>query len=48
MRELVTAFALSSQALLHANEVGGKKGKRDTGIDIWQVKYDDARETVLE
>jgi len=48
MRELVTAFALSSQALLHANEAGGKKGKRDTGIDIWQVKYDDARETVLE
>lgn len=48
MRELVTAFALSSQALLDANEAGGKKGKRDTGIDIWQVKYDDAIETVLE
>src|SRR5256885_8464320 len=30
MRELVAVFALSSQALLHANEAGGKKGKRDT------------------
>ena len=48
MRELVAVFALSSQALLHANEAGGKKGKRDTGIDIWQVKYDDAREAVLD
>lgn len=48
MQELVTAFALSSQALLHANEQGGKKGKRDHGIDIWNVRYDDAKEVVLE
>ena len=38
MRELVTAFAMSSQALLHANQAGGKKGKKDSGFDIWQVK----------
>lgn len=48
MQELVTAFALSSQALLHANEAGGKKGKKDRGIDIWQVRYDDATQAVLE
>lgn len=39
MQELVTAFALDSKALLHANEVdGGKKAKKDSGIDIWQIK----------
>lgn len=39
MRELVTAFALDSKALLHANELdGGKKAKKDSGIDIWQIK----------
>lgn len=41
MQELVQAFAMSSQALLHANEQGGKKGKRDEGIEIWQVKPED-------
>lgn len=41
MRELVSAFALSSQALLHANEQGGRKGKRDEGIDIWHVRPQD-------
>lgn len=41
MRELVSAFALSSQALLHANEQGSRKGKREEGIDIWQVKPQD-------
>jgi nuclear pore complex protein Nup107 len=41
MKELVSAFARSSQALLHANEQGSKKGKRDEGIDIWQVKPQD-------
>jgi nuclear pore complex protein Nup107 len=41
MRELVTALALSSQALLHANEQGGKKGKRDEALEIWQVKPQD-------
>ena len=44
MQELVTAFALSSQALLRANEAGGKKSKNDKGVDIWQVKYDDGKE----
>ena len=48
MRELVTAFALSSQAMLHAHEHGGKKVKPVAGSDIWRVKYDDSRETVLE
>ena len=38
MHELVTAFALSSQALISANEAGGRKGKRDHGIDLWQIK----------
>lgn len=39
MQELVTAFALDSKALLHANEIdGGKKAKKDSGIDIWQIK----------
>jgi nuclear pore complex protein Nup107 len=41
MQELVKAFALSSQALLHANEQGSKKGRRDEGIEIWQVKPQD-------
>ncbi len=41
MKELVSAFALSSQALLHANEQGSKKGKKDEGIEIWQVKPQD-------
>lgn len=41
MKELVAAFALSSQALLHANEQGGRKGKRDETIEIWQVKPQD-------
>lgn len=41
MRELVRAFALSSQALLHANEVGSKKGKKDEAIEIWQVRPQD-------
>ena len=41
MQELVKAFALSSQALLHANEQGSKKGKRVEGIEIWQVKPQD-------
>jgi nuclear pore complex protein Nup107 len=41
MQELVKAFAMSSQALLHANEKGVKKGKRDEGIEIWQVKPQD-------
>lgn len=41
MKELVTAFALSSQALLHANEQGSKKGKKDEAIEIWQVKPQD-------
>jgi hypothetical protein len=36
---LVTAFAVDSKALLHANEIdGGKKAKKDSGIDIWQIK----------
>ncbi len=48
MQELVTAFALSSQALLHANELAGKKMKKDQGADIWQVRYDDANEVVIE
>lgn len=51
MRELVTAFALDSQALLRANEAGGsssskpKKGKRDGAVgiqgrpDVWQVDW---------
>ena len=47
MRELVTAFALSSQALLLANEAGGKKGKRDHGIDIWQVKVPEAGDDIV-
>lgn len=39
MHELVTAFAVDSKALLHANEIdGGKKAKKDSGIDIWQIK----------
>jgi nuclear pore complex protein Nup107 len=39
MQELVTAFALDSKALLHANELdNGKKAKKDNGIDIWQIK----------
>lgn len=39
MQELVTSFALDSKALLHANEIdGGKKAKKDSGIDIWQIK----------
>jgi nuclear pore complex protein Nup107 len=39
MQELVTAFAVDSKALLHANEIdGGKKAKKDSGIDIWQIK----------
>lgn len=41
MKELVSAFALSSQALLHANEQGSKKGKKDEGIEIWQVRPQD-------
>lgn len=41
MKELVTAFALSSEALLRANEHGAKKGKRDDPIEIWQVKPQD-------
>lgn len=41
MQELVTAFALSSEALLRANERGPKKGKRDDPIEIWQVKPHD-------
>jgi nuclear pore complex protein Nup107 len=41
MKELVTAFAMSSQALLHANEQGGRKGKRDGRLEIWQVKPQD-------
>ena len=41
MKELVSAFALSSQALLHANEQGSKKGKKDEEIEIWQVKPQD-------
>jgi nuclear pore complex protein Nup107 len=40
MKELVSAFALSSQALLHANEQGNKT-KRDEGLEIWQVKPQD-------
>ena len=42
MRELVTAFALDSQALLLANEAGKSKkvmGKSEKGIDIWQVSW---------
>jgi nuclear pore complex protein Nup107 len=39
MQELVIAFALDSKALLHANEIdGGKKARKDSGIDIWQIK----------
>ena len=39
MQELVTAFAVDSKALLHANEIdGGKKTRKDSGIDIWQIK----------
>jgi nuclear pore complex protein Nup107 len=41
MKELVAAFALSSQALLRANEQGGRKGKRDEVFEIWQVKPQD-------
>ena len=41
MKELVSALALSSQALLLANEQGNKKTKRDEGIEIWQVKPQD-------
>lgn len=37
MQELVTAFALSSEALLRANERGPKKGKHDDPMEIWQV-----------
>jgi len=53
MRELVTAFALDSQALLQANEqaAGGKtkKGKKDKGLEIWQVSWkEQSRPTDLE
>ena len=41
MKELVTAFAMSSQALLHANEQGGRKGKKDENLEVWQVKPHD-------
>lgn len=51
MKELVTAFALDSQALLRANESGagnarGHGAKRSTGArkvraDIWQVSWKD-------
>lgn len=53
MQELVTAFALDSQALLRANEAGHhtsktKKGKRESATgesqgrtDIWQVHWKD-------
>ena len=41
MKELIASFAMSSQALLHANEQGGRKGKRDERLEIWQVKPQD-------
>lgn len=38
MKELVMAFAMSSQALLHANEHGGRRGKKDENLEVWQVR----------
>ncbi|RMZ92416.1 hypothetical protein DV736_g320, partial [Chaetothyriales sp. CBS 134916] len=42
MRELVRAFALDSQSLLQANEIG-KKGPvgKEKGFEIWQVSWKD-------
>ena len=41
MKELVSAFAMSSQALLHANEKGGRKANKDERLGIWQIKAQD-------
>lgn len=49
MQELVTAFALSSQELLAANEAGGRKGRKGKALgigrntkrsEIWQVRHE--------
>ena len=53
MRELVTAFALDSQALLHANEQeANKKSKKskkeNANLDIWQVSWKEERPMVLD
>jgi hypothetical protein len=52
MKELVKAFALDSQALLHANEQGGMKAKRakaDQGnSEIWNVAWKDQGNMDLE
>lgn len=55
MKELVTAFAIDSQELLQANEQGqgksrgGKVGKKEKGIDMWNVTWrEEGRELDLE
>ncbi|RMD41720.1 hypothetical protein DV735_g3402, partial [Chaetothyriales sp. CBS 134920] len=42
MRELVKVFALDSQSLLQANEIGRKSGVgKEKGFEIWQVSWKD-------